>query len=194
MKALILVDVQNDFCPGGSLVTERGSDVAADIAQYLITHGSTYTSVITTQDWHIDPGSHFSNNPDYVDTWPVHCVADSDGAALHPALDSAAIDAAFHKGHYTAAYSGFESVLAGTYGTDSSTGLADWLRDRGISEVDICGIATDHCVRATALDAIKEGFSTTVIQRLCSPVSEEKGAAALAEMTAAGVEVQGSSF
>jgi nicotinamidase/pyrazinamidase len=189
MKALILVDVQNDFCPGGSLATQRGSDVATNIAQYLLTHGANYTSIITTQDWHIDPGTHFSNNPDYVDTWPVHCVADTNGAALHPALATSTIDAAFHKGHYTAAYSGFEGVLAGTYGTDDAVGLAEWLRDRGINEVDICGIATDHCVRATALDAVKDGFSVTVIKRLCAPVSEEAGHAALEEMAAAGAAV-----
>ncbi|AWB85128.1 nicotinamidase [Corynebacterium liangguodongii] len=176
--ALVIVDVQNDFCPGGTLATSRGDEVARHIAALLSSsHG--YESVVATQDWHIAPGAHFSPTPDYADTWPVHCVAGSEGARLHPALDGAVIDAAFHKGEYSAAYSGFEAG----HGTAS---LAQWLRDQGITRIDVCGIATDHCVRATVLDGLKEGFAVTVLADLCSPVDDARGAAALDEMHAAG--------
>ena len=129
--ALIIVDVQYDFCPGGALGTERGNEVAAKIA----TLQQDYDTVVATQDWHIDPGSHFSQSPDFVDSWPVHCVAESHGAAMHEAIGPA--QAYFRKGEYTAAYSGFEGAANGTL-------LADWLREHHIDAVDIVGIATDH--------------------------------------------------
>lgn len=178
--ACILVDIQNDFCPGGSLGTAKGDTVAEGVRKLLEEHGDDYDFVLATQDWHIDPGTHFSENPDFVDTWPVHCVADTDGAQLRAPLASISIDKYFRKGHYTAAYSGFEGV------TDGDVLLGDWLREHGVTTVDVCGIATDHCVRATVLDARKEGFDVRVLADLCSPVDEERGQAALREMEEAG--------
>lgn len=174
--ALIIVDVQHDFCPGGALATEKGNEVADRIGALQ----PSYDTVVATQDWHIDPGSHFSESPDFVDSWPVHCVADSFGAAMHESIGAA--QAYFHKGEYTAAYSGFEGAADGV-------SLADWLREHNITAVDIVGIATDHCVRATALDAVKEGFAVRVLARYCAPVDESRGAAALAELADAGATI-----
>ena len=174
--ALIIVDVQNDFCPGGALGTERGNEVAEKIA----TLQRRYETVVATQDWHIDPGSHFSKDPDFVDSWPVHCVAESHGAAMHEAIGPT--QAYFRKGEYTAAYSGFEGAANGTL-------LAEWLREQGIESVDIVGIATDHCVRVTAADALQEGFTVRVLRDYCSPVDESRGEAALEELAAAGATI-----
>lgn len=182
-RALIIVDVQNDFCPGGALGTARGDEAAAAIAGYL---GRTriYDAVVATQDWHIDPGTHFSEDPDFVRTWPVHCRADTTGAQLHSALAGARIDEYFHKGQYGDGYSGFD-------GTTPQNGvrLGEWLQEREIGAVDVCGIATDFCVRATAFSALEQGFQTRVLAGLCAPVSEEGGARALEELAAAGAEV-----
>ena len=181
--ALLIVDVQNDFCPGGALATARGDEVATRIAELISdTDGQAreYDYVVATQDWHIDPGAHFSENPDFVDSWPEHCVAGSDGAQIRRPVPTDQIDQFFKKGHYTAAYSGFESV------NDADQGLADWLREHDIARLDVCGIATDHCVRATVLDALKEGFEVRVLQDMCSPVDDARGADALQEMQNAG--------
>lgn len=166
-QVLVIVDVQNDFCPGGALATSRGDAVARGIAKLV--REASYDVVVATQDWHIEPEGHFATEPDFIDTWPVHCVAGSQGAAMHAALADAPIDAYFHKGAYTAAYSGFEAEC-----TDDGASLAQWLRDRGVKGLDIVGIATDHCVRATALDALKEGFGVNVLENYCAPVSEER--------------------
>jgi nicotinamidase/pyrazinamidase len=156
--ALIVVDVQNDFCEGGSLAVAGGARVAADVAE-LIGSGS-YGTVVATRDHHIDPGTHFSATPDFVDSWPPHCVVGTSGVELHTPLENAMFAEVFDKGEYTAAYSGFEGASA------NGVGLADWLRAAGIERVDICGIATDHCVRATALDAAREGFAVRVLEGL----------------------------
>lgn len=186
-RALLIVDVQNDFCPGGSLATDRGDEAAAKIAQLLDDSAADYSHILATQDWHIDPGSHFSAEPDYIDTWPVHCVADSQGSAMRAPLDSApyasTIAEYFRKGEYSAAYSGFEG-----HGHDG-TALADYLRANDIDSIDVVGIATDHCVRATVLDGLKEGFAVRVLSHACSPVDEARGEAALDEMSAAGAEI-----
>ncbi|MFJ6416940.1 isochorismatase family protein [Paeniglutamicibacter sp. NPDC091659] len=193
-RALVIVDVQNDFCEGGSLAVAGGSLLATAIAEDLLARRASYSAVVATQDWHMDPGSHFSDTPDFVDSWPVHCVAGTDGAALHPNLAPAVhlIDAAFLKGRYNAAYSGFEGrmALAGA-GVEDESGplLGDWLRERGIAAVDVVGIATDHCVRATALDARAQGFSTTVISPLTAAVDPANNAAVFEELRAAGVTV-----
>ncbi|WP_342318313.1 nicotinamidase [Corynebacterium mayonis] len=176
--ALVIVDVQGDFCPGGSLATTRGDEIAAKVAE-LISGEHGYTHVVATQDWHIDPGIHFSVNPDYTDTWPVHCVADTEGAAIREPINTSLIEAFFRKGEYTAAYSGFE-------GSAEGVPLAEWLRKQGVDTLDVCGIATDHCVRATALDGLKEGFIVRVLRELCAPVSEERGERALHELENAG--------
>lgn len=180
---LILVDVQPDFCAGGSLATSDGDTVATAIARYIARSKERYRFVVSTQDWHIDPGSHFSDTPDYMNSWPVHCVAHTRGAQLHPALKHTPIDEHFFKGHYTAAYSGFEA--------EDSSGvlLGDWLADRGITRVDVCGIATDYCVRATVLDAVKQGFEVDVLCPLCAAVAEETGASAFIEMERAGARL-----
>ncbi|MDK8476741.1 MULTISPECIES: isochorismatase family protein [unclassified Corynebacterium] len=174
--ALIIVDVQHDFCPGGALGTDRGNEVAEKISSLQ----TEYDTVVATQDWHIDPGSHFAENPDFVDSWPVHCVADSYGAQMHEAIGPA--QAYFRKGEYTAAYSGFEGEADGVL-------LADWLREHAIDAVDIVGIATDHCVQATAADALKEGFSVRVLSEYCSPVDPDRGDAALAKLRKAGATI-----
>ena len=170
-RALVVVDVQNDFCEGGSLAVAGGAAVAASIAELLAgDHG--YDVVVATRDHHIDPGAHFSDSPDYVDSWPPHCVVGTPGADFHPNLVShpefGAPDFAgvFDKGHYTAAYSGFE-------GTDAASGLglADFLRERGVTAVDVVGIATDHCVNATARDAAAAGFDTSVLLDLTAAVT-----------------------
>ena len=179
VRALVIVDVQLDFCEGGSLAVAGGAAVAAGIN--AVSGG--YDVVVATRDYHIDPGPHFSDQPDFVDSWPVHCVVGTAGAAFHPALDVAPIQAVFAKGEYVAAYSGFEGVEPG------GAGLADWLRARGVTELDVVGIATDHCVRATALDAARAGFATTVLVDLTAAVTPRTTAAALDELRAARVTV-----
>lgn len=181
--ALLIVDVQNDFCPGGALATARGDEVATRIAELISgTDGQAreYDYVVATQDWHIDPGAHFSENPDFVDSWPEHCVAGSEGAQIRRPVPTDQIDQFFKKGHYTAAYSGFEGV------NDADQGLANWLREHDIARLEVCGIATDHCVRATVLDALKDGFEVRVLQDMCSPVDDARVADALREMQNAG--------
>ena len=180
-RALIVVDVQNDFCEGGSLAVAGGAAVAADISRHIA--ASRYDHVVATRDYHQDPGAHFSDNPDYASSWPVHCVAGTQGAEFHPDFDRTHVDEVFSKGAFQAAYSGFEAVD----GTD--TPLGDWLRARGVDEVDVVGIATDYCVRATALDAAKLGLRTRLRTDLVAGVAEASTAAALDEMREAGVEV-----
>jgi nicotinamidase/pyrazinamidase len=188
-RALIVVDVQNDFCEGGSLAVAGGAEVAAAITDLVGQAQPGYRHVVATRDHHIEPGDHFSEHPDYVRSWPPHCVAGTEGVGFHPnfapAVASGAIDAVFDKGAYAAAYSGFE-------GTDENgTTLAAWLRAREVSEVDVVGIATDHCVRATALDAAREGFTTHVLLDLTAGVAEATTERALEELRAAGVELSG---
>jgi nicotinamidase/pyrazinamidase len=182
MRALVIVDVQLDFCEGGSLAVTGGASVAARI-NALSRDTGVYDQVVATRDYHVDPGGHFSKNPDYVDSWPVHCRVGTAGAAFHPALDVAPIRAVFAKGAHAAAYSGFEGAEPG------GAGLAEWLRARRVTGIDVVGIATDHCVRATALDGARSGFTTTVLTEFCAGVAEETTAKAIAEMRASGVRV-----
>lgn len=182
-RALIAVDIQNDFCEGGSLAVDGGGRVAASVAE-LVTSGD-YAITVSTRDWHIDPGDHFADEPNFETTWPVHCAADTDGAAYHPNFLPAVehLDAEFRKGNYDAAYSGFEGTAA-----DDAT-LAEWLRKRGVTEVDVAGLATDHCVKATALDAVDHGLTTQVLLNHCAGVMPETTAAAIDEMRAKGVTI-----
>lgn len=182
MRALVIVDVQLDFCEGGSLAVAGGSSVAARI-NALSRDAGTYDQVVATRDYHVDPGGHFSADPDFVDSWPAHCVVGTAGAAFHPALDVAPIRAVFAKGAHRAAYSGFEGAEPG------GAGLAEWLRARRVTGVDVVGIATDHCVRATALDGARHGFTTTVLTEFCAGVAPETTARAIAAMRASGVRV-----
>jgi nicotinamidase/pyrazinamidase len=192
-RALIVVDVQNDFCEGGSLAVAGGADVAAAVTDLVgQTAGSGYQHVVATRDHHIEPGDHFAvppHAPDYEHSWPAHCVAGTEGVGFHPsfapAVASGAIDAVFDKGAYAAAYSGFEGA------DENGLSLAQWLRARDVSEVDVVGIATDHCVRATALDAVRAGFRTQVLLDLTAGVAAGTTEAALEEMRAAGVELTG---
>ncbi len=189
-RALVVVDVQNDFCEGGSLPVAGGARVAADISALVdrwhsaAADAAPYDVVVATKDHHVDPGAHWAAKPDYVDSWPVHCKVGTEGEAFHPNLDPQPFHAVFTKGEHAAAYSGFE-------GTHEGQGLAEWLRAHGVTRVDVCGIATDHCVRATALDAAREGFDTTVLLDLCAGVAPETTQAALAAMSEAGVTLAG---
>ena len=167
MRALIIVDVQNDFCEGGSLAVPGGTAVARAITDYLAgPGGARYDHVVATQDFHVDPGAHFSAHPDYATSWPAHCVAGTDGARFRPELDAGRIEEIFRKGKYAAAYSGFEGSSA------SGATLRDWLTERNVTDVDVAGIATDYCVRATALDAATAGFATAVLLDLTAGVTE----------------------
>lgn len=179
--ALIIVDVQNDFCEGGALGVAGGNAVAQAINTIL----GEYSTVVATRDYHIDPGSHFSEKPDFVDSWPPHCRVGTDGVAFSPGLDTSTVADVFSKGEYSAAYSGFEGA------DDDGVTLEQWLRDKGIQSVDVVGIATDHCVRATALDAAKAGLRTRVLLNFTAAVAADTATAALAEMRAAGVEMSG---
>ena len=179
-RALIVVDVQNDFCEGGSLAVAGGTAVARAISAHVPRGG--YDHVVATRDHHVDPGAHFSEAPDFVDSWPRHCVVGTDGVELHPALDRGPIEAVFDKGEHAAAYSGFE-------GSSDGVRLADWLRAHDVDAVDVVGIATDHCVRATALDAVGEGFTTRVLLHLTAGVSEASTEAALEQLRTAEVEL-----
>jgi nicotinamidase/pyrazinamidase len=188
-RALVIVDVQNDFCEGGSLAVAGGAEVARAISEYLAgPDGGGYDHVVATQDFHIDAGAHFSADPDFVRTWPPHCVVGTPGADFHPSLDTSGIEAVFRKGAYGAAYSGFEGADA------DGTPLAAWLRDRGVTALDVTGIATDHCVRATATDAATAGFDTRVLLGLTAGVMEDTTRDALDEMRTAGVKLSGSVY
>lgn len=183
--ALIVVDVQNDFCEGGSLAVEGGAQVAVDVAQLIASH--TYDTVVATRDHHIDPGAHFSEHPDFVDSWPPHCVVGTSGEEFHVPLEAGMFAEIFFKGEYAAAYSGFEGASA------SGVRLAEWLRGAGIDAVDVCGIATDYCVRATALDAAAEGFSVTVLEGMTAAVAPANLTSVHSDFAAAGVSTAGRS-
>lgn len=203
-RALIIVDVQNDFCEGGSLAVEGGAAVAGAISDYIDAHHNQFDHIVATQDWHIDPGSHFSETPDFKDSWPPHCVAGTRGAELHPDLDTEYIQAYFQKGQYAAAYSGFEGLLApedavptgerqpgdaSRFAPDEDAiGLDDWLQSHDVEDVVVVGIATDYCVKATSLDAVQAGYSVTVIRSLTAGIAEDLEEA-VAEMELGGVDV-----
>jgi nicotinamidase/pyrazinamidase len=188
-RALIVVDVQNDFCEGGSLPVAGGARVASDIG-VLLHHWTrkdpkapAYDVVVASKDHHLDPGAHWSEDPDFVDSWPVHCQVGTDGEAFHPNLDPQPFDAVFLKGEHAPAYSAFEGR------TGNGVDLVTWLREREVDDVDVCGLATDHCVRATALDAAANGFATRVLTELCAGVAPATTEAALTELRGHGVTV-----
>jgi len=188
-RALIVVDVQNDFCEGGSLAVTGGADVARRLAEHVRAERAAYALVVASRDWHIDPGPHWSANPDYVESWPVHCEVGTSGAELHPAFAVPAVaaglvDVIVDKGEHAAAYSAFEA-----HDVEGRL-LPDLLRAAGITDVVVTGLATDHCVRATALDARAAGYPTTVLTGLSAGVGEASTEAALAALQAAGVVVR----
>lgn len=183
--ALLLVDIQPTFCEGGALAVAGGNQVALDVADFVRRHRGDYALVATTQDWHIDPGAHFSKTPDFVDTWPPHGVAGTPEAQLHPAiadlLAEGLVGASVKKGQYAAAYSGFEGV------DEEGKSLEDILREAGISAVHVVGIAQSHCVAQSALSARQLGFETRVFSDLTVPVSPELGAVASEQLRQAGI-------
>jgi nicotinamidase/pyrazinamidase len=183
LRALIIVDVQNDFCEGGSLAVAGGAAVARGITGYLAAHGGKYAAVAATRDYHIDPGSHFSSHPDYATSWPPHCVAGTPGARFHPDLDTELVNAVFSKGAHSAAYSGFEGR------TDGGMPLAAWLEERGITELDVAGLTTDYCVRATAADAAAGGWRARVLLWLTAGVAARTTTEALEALRDADVEL-----
>jgi nicotinamidase/pyrazinamidase len=182
MRALIVADVQNDFCEGGSLAVTGGAALAGAITAYLA-GGPDYRHVVATQDFHIDPGDHFSDHPDYIVSWPPHCLADTVGAEFHPDLDVGWFEAIFRKGAYDAGYSGFSGR------DEHGTPLAEWLRQHDVDQVDVVGIATDYCVRRTAEDAATQGLATRVLVNLTAGVGERSTAAAIEALRAAGVAI-----
>ena len=192
-RALILVDLQNDFCEGGSLAVAGGAEVARRISAHVLGHAGEYAVIVATADWHHDPGGHFSEHPDYLDSWPPHCRIGTNGAHFHPAAEPAFehVEAIFRKGNHAAAYSGFEGF---TTEEGKRVPLAEWLRDRAVEQVDVVGLATDHCVRATALDAAEEGFETTVLLDLTAGVARRSTDAAITEMGAAEIQLVGEPF
>ena len=197
-RALIVVDVQPTFCEGGELGVEGGNTVARAVANFVTCHRGSYVYVATTQDWHIEPGGHFSKHPDFVDTWPAHGVAGTPNARLHPVIAALNIPHHFKKGQYSGAYSGFEGVEDNS-ANDIPTReqverarraghtLEDSLRAQGITDVDVVGIAESHCVKQTALDAQRLGFRTRVFTDLTVPVSAEQGEQARLTMRSAGI-------
>jgi nicotinamidase/pyrazinamidase len=186
--ALIVVDVQRDFCEGGSLAVAGGSAVAARISALLASEaGPGYAVVIASRDWHVDPGDHFVGpgaEPDYNRSWPRHCVAGSSGAAWHPDLRLPEGVVVVSKGAHEAAFSGFEGY------DERNRSLAEVLREAGINSVDVAGIATSYCVRATALDAVQAGFATRVLTDLVADVDPAATPATWAELRSAGVALQ----
>jgi nicotinamidase/pyrazinamidase len=182
--ALAIVDVQRDFCEGGSLAVAGGAAVARHVTAYLRTRGAEYRAVVATRDHHIDPGGHFSDSPNFETSWPRHCVVGTPGVEFHPDLETGSIEAVFDKGEHAAAYSGFEGKAT------TGEGLAEWLKSRGVRNLDVAGIATDYCVKATALDGIRAGFATTVLADLTAGVAPETTQAAITELREAGVIVR----
>jgi nicotinamidase/pyrazinamidase len=187
-RALIVVDVQPTFCEGGELPVAGGNEVAARIADFVRDRGADYDVIATTQDWHVDPGAHFAEQPDFVDSWPPHGIVGTPNAELHPALakviDETPGVVAIKKGEHVAAYSGFDGA------DPSGRPLARVLSESGVDAVDVCGIAESHCVKATALDAHRLGHRATVLSDLTVPVTPELGEQARAEMAAAGVQAR----
>ncbi|GAA4892226.1 isochorismatase family protein [Streptomonospora salina] len=185
MRALIVVDVQNDFCEDGSLAVSGGAAVAEAASGHIADNRASYGRIAATRDHHIDPGPHFSDDPDFVNSWPRHCVAGTHGAEFHPGFATGDVGAVFRKGQYSSGYSGFEGE------TDDGRTLEEWLRGNGATAVDIVGIATDHCVRATAQDAADRGFDTRVLLGLTAGVSRASVDAARTGMAAHGVRLEG---
>jgi nicotinamidase/pyrazinamidase len=182
-RALVIVDLQNDFCEGGSLGVNGGTEVARRVSRYVADHADEYDLIVASRDYHVEPGGHFSDDPDFHDSWPAHCVVGTTGADFHPDFVADRVDDVFSKGAYSAAYSAFEAV------DDAGCTLEQVLRERGVQVVDLVGLATDYCVRSTTLDAVKAGFTARVLTDMAAGVNRDTTAAALDEMSTAGVEL-----
>jgi len=187
-NALLAVDLQADFVQGGSLSVPNGLQVAAQVARHIRHFRTEYQFVVASRDYHEDPADHFSATPDYINTWPPHCVIGTPGAAFVPPVANLVrekyIQAIVSKGRHAAAYSAFEGVDARGHP------LLDVLKEQRIDHIDVCGIATDYCVRASALDARKNEFQVRVLVNLCAAVTEATGLQALEELKAAGCQLQ----
>jgi nicotinamidase/pyrazinamidase len=184
--ALLVVDVQRDFCEGGSLPVAGGEAVAADITDLIDAADGAFALVVASRDWHVDPGAHFAAagaEPDFVNSWPVHCIAGTPGAEWQPDLRLPADAVVVSKGEHQAAYSGFDGH------TEDGRMLADVLRQAGVEAVDVVGIATSYCVRATALDAVRAGFATRVLAPLTADVDPAASLATLDKLRRAGVAI-----
>jgi nicotinamidase/pyrazinamidase len=188
-KAILIIDVQNDFCEGGALACQGGAQVAKNISEYLASNKHEYDFVIASRDWHnpnSENGGHFPAQgiePDFVTTWPLHCIAGEEGAEYHPNLDSSLIDIHIKKGQGEHGYSIFDGT------TDQAESFVELLERLEIAAVDVVGIATDYCVRASSLDARKNGLEVRVITSLTAGVAASSTEAAIDEMVDAGVEV-----
>lgn len=185
-RALLIVDVQNDFTEGGALAVEGGDAVAAAVTVFLTAHAGDYDVIIASRDWHDadgDNGGHFAPTPDYVDSWPVHCVAGTEGAEYDPLLATDAVTHHARKGQGKPAYSMFEGR------TEAGETVGAILTAAGALTADVVGIATDHCVRATALDAIAHGVRVRIFTDLVAGVAPAPSEAALAELVHAGAEL-----
>lgn len=187
-RALFIIDVQNDFTEGGALGVDGGAAVAAGITEHLAGHRDDYALVVASRDWHDpdnDNGGHFATDaaPDFVTTWPKHCMAGTPGAEYHPALDTSRVDVHIRKGQGVPAYSIFEGT------DDTGASVTEVLAQHGITDVDVVGIATDYCVRASALDALEHGQHVRVLRDLVAGVAPESSEAALAELAHAGAAI-----
>ncbi len=188
-RALFIIDVQNDFTEGGALGVDGGAAVAAGISRYLAAHPDRYHEVFASRDWHDadnDNGGHFATGeaPNFITTWPVHCVRDTAGAAYHSDLDTAAITVQVRKGQGKPAYSIFEGV------TDDGESVPQRLEELNVDEIDVVGLATDYCVLASALDAVAAGLKVRVFDDLVAGVAPESSHAALVTLAEAGVTVE----
>jgi nicotinamidase/pyrazinamidase len=187
-NALLAIDLQADFVQGGSLPVPNGMPVCAMIARHIRHFKMEYQFVVASRDYHEDPADHFSETPDFVNTWPAHCVIGTPGCAFVPPIANLVreklIQTIVNKGRHAAAYSAFEGLDA--RGHD----LLNVLKEERIDHIDICGLATDYCVRATALDARRNAFQVRVLVNLCGAVNEATGLQALEEMKAAGCQLQ----
>jgi nicotinamidase/pyrazinamidase len=185
-KALFIVDVQNDFTEGGALGVDGGDAVAERISRYLSGHGEEYSLIIASRDWHDadnDNGGHFGKEPDFADSWPIHCVSGTAGAEYDPGLDTSMVTHHVKKGQGRPAYSLFEGT------TEQGETVSQLLSTFGVVDVDVAGIATDYCVRASALDAIEHGRHVRILTDLIAGVANESSDAALAELAHAGAEL-----
>jgi nicotinamidase/pyrazinamidase len=188
-KALFIIDVQNDFCEGGSLAVAGGAVCASNITAFLNDHAAGFDLVIASRDWHSadgDNGGHFAlapQEPDFVSTWPEHCVAGTVGAEYHPNLDTSFVDVHIEKGQGKPSYSIFEGV------TRDGQPLLELLDERSVTDVTVVGIATDYCVLASALDTKASGRDVTVITALTAGVAATSSEQAIDTMVDAGCNV-----
>jgi nicotinamidase/pyrazinamidase len=192
VRALLVIDVQRDFCEGGALAIEGGTAVAERISEWIAQ--TEYPVVVAARDWHVDPGIHWAEEPDWVDSFPVHCEAGTTGAEFHPGLWArcefgATVERVFAKGRYTPSFSGFEGV------DDDGVTTGDWLRDRGVDQVDVVGLAFSGCVKATVESAVAEGFAVRVLADLCAdPPGLGRAEQTERDLSALGVQVTESSI